>query len=111
MKTQTNRHPITFQDSADIECVCLAQLGLSNAAISESTNLTSNQITYRLRKAKVAEGYETGHTYRSEWRNGTGQAVRQVINTLVPSLRKENRKHLPGLFEHPTPATTQREAA
>jgi hypothetical protein len=97
------RHLVTFQDAADIETICLAELGLSTRCIQDSTGLSPNQISYRLFKAKKAEGYESGHTYRSEWRNGTGQAVRAVMNSLVPSLRKDAKSRLPELFEHPTP--------
>lgn len=99
-----NKRPrvITFELEQDRRCVVLAQLGLSNAYIAEETGLSENQVTGRLFKAKKAEGYEKGHTYRSEWRHGTSSAARTAINALGPQLSADAEKRLPKLFERPT---------
>jgi len=103
------RKLVTFESEADIEAVALAQLGLTNKVIEEATGLSNHQINYRLFKAKSAEGYDIGHTYRSEWRNGTGEAVRSVMSSLVPVLKKDVKATLPKLFKHPTPETVNLE--
>ena len=93
---------ITFELEQDRRCVVLAQLGMSSKMISEETGLTENQVVGRIFKAKKAEGYKSGHTYRSEWRSGTSSAARTVINSLGPQLDADVEKRLPKLFERPT---------
>lgn len=100
MRTPT-RHKITFTDPSDVTVVVLAQLGRSTAYIMEQTGLSECQIAYRLQKAKTAEGYDKGHTYRSEWRNGTGAAARMIETTYVPSLSRQVKGKLPKLFAPP----------
>jgi len=97
------RHLVNFESATDLEAVVLARLGLSTNFIKEQTGLSGGQISYRLRKGKDLEGYGKGHTYRSEWRNGTGHLVRDAITMMVPVLRKEAKATLPKLVQHPTP--------
>jgi hypothetical protein len=101
-KKTLSRPLVSFELDADIEVVALAQLGMSNRMIEAETGFTSNQIMYRLSKAKKGEGYQPGHTYRSEWKNGTSFAARQTINSLGAILKEDARKRLPKLFERPT---------
>lgn len=96
---KTKPLPVTFQDPNDIEVVILAQLGRGTTYIQESTGLTPHQIAYRLAKAKKAEGYQPGHTYRSEWRAGTG-AMAQMVETLIaPKVRPQVKQRLQPLFK------------
>ena len=97
------RHVVNFENATDLETVVLAKLGLSGKYIAEQTGLSPSQITYRLSKGKGLEGYSKGHTYRGEWRNGTGTLVRDAITMMVPHLRKEAKATLPKLVQHPTP--------
>jgi hypothetical protein len=97
------RPKVNFENQDDLEVVVLAKLGMSNAYIAEQTNLNDGQISYRLTKAKKLQGYHKGHTYRSEWRNGTGDLVRAVLTSVVPSIREEAKAVLPGMIHHPTP--------
>ena len=102
-KTKKQAHVlVNFELDADLQCVVLAQMGMSSAYIAEETGLSHNQITYRLTKAKKAEGYKAGHTYRSEWKSGSSFAARTVINSLGPQLKEDAEKRLPKLFEKPT---------
>jgi hypothetical protein len=101
--TKSKRIKWTFERTEQLEMIALAQLGLGNEAIREETGLSNGEITYGLHKAKALEGYDSGHTYRSEWRRGTGKVVRQVMKTLAPSLRRDAKATLPPLIVHPTP--------
>lgn len=104
---KTNRHKITFEDTKDIEVIVLAQLGRSTESIREATGLSESQIQYRLHKAKTAEGYHKGHTYRSEWKSGTGEMAQAVANVFLPKGRVRVSRTLPPLFEHPTPEVSK----
>src|SRR5262245_66141899 len=88
---QTNHQRITFESPQDIEVIAMAQLGFSTKAIMQQVNLTPGQITYRLTKGKLAEGYQPHHTYRSEWRNGTSPAAQSVLNRMLPGRSEERR--------------------
>jgi len=100
MKTpRKSIHKIKFTDVRDIECVVLAQLGWSTAAILAEVDLTKCQIAYRLTKAKNADGYEKGHTYRSEWRNGTSRVARAVMSQWLSPLRTACLRRMKGKFE------------
>jgi len=107
MKKRTHPHRITFLDPTDLEVVVLAKLGRSTVYIQSVTGLTHSQIHHRLAKAKNGEGYQKGHTYRSEWRDGTGALARQIENRFLPQTRTETAKKLQGLFEHPTPGAVK----
>ena len=97
-KPKTQHMLVNFELESDQRCVALAQLGMSSAFISEETGLSGSQIYYRLTKAKKAEGYEAGHTYRSEWKNGSSFAARTVINSLGQQLKADAERRLPKLF-------------
>lgn len=110
MSGKLARHKITFEDAQDIEVVALAQLGFSTKFIMSCTPLSEHQISYRLNKGKVAQGYEKGHTYRSEWRNGTGKVAQSMMATLLPGLRKNVSKDLPKFFVKPTAEVVKKAA-
>lgn len=95
------RHKITFLDAEDIEAVALAQLGMSNEVIQERSSLSAGQIQYRLTKAKRAEGLPRGQGYRSQWRNGTSSIARDVMQGLLPGLRRDVKTALPKHFVKP----------
>jgi len=103
------KHVVNFESVADLEAVVLAKLGMSTAAICERTALTKHQVTYRLSKGKGLEGYGKGHTYRSEWRDGSGSLAQGIMQAMLPQLRKETKAVLPKLVQHPTPETTKKE--
>jgi orotate phosphoribosyltransferase-like protein len=93
---------VNFEHEVHRRAVALAQQGMSSAFIAEETGLTANQISYALTKAKIAEGYKAGHTYRTEWRNGTSFAARETLKSLTPILMQDAERRLPKLFEKPT---------
>lgn len=101
-RKKTARLMWNFEPEAQRRIIVLAQLGRSSAYIEAETGFSPKQIMYALSKAKNKEGYESGHTYRSEWRNGTSFAAREVEQSLGPILMADAEKRLPKLFEHPT---------
>ncbi len=110
MKAQFARHKITFEDAQDIEAIALAQLGFSNKYIQSCTPLTECQITYRLTKGKLAEGLPKGQGYRTQFRNGTSSMARQVIEYMLPGIRRNVRKELPKHFVKPTAEVVKKAA-
>jgi hypothetical protein len=100
MKT---KHLVTYENIQELNCVIMAQLGIGTEAICEETGLSPSQVTYRISKAQHLEGYEKRHTYRSEWRRGTGHAVRSALRNAGPSMRQDAKLTLPKLISHPTP--------
>ena len=101
------RHRIDFEDAADLEAVVLAKLGFGNACIQQHAALSDGQIQYRLNKAKHLEGLPHGEGYRRQWREGKSPLARDVMEFMVPSVRKEMGKVLPALITHPTPETVK----
>ncbi len=113
-KTGTRRavsHRWTFASEAEIEAIALAQLGQSNRRIVRSTGIADGSVSYILGKAKRLEEYEKGHTYRSEWRDGSGKLVNQVINQVLPQLKEKASERLPKLITHPAPKVAPEAAA
>jgi hypothetical protein len=71
-----SKNVITFQTGDDNRAVVLAKLGMSNKAIRARTKLTSNQITYRLHKAKEVEENAGGLPGRvPQWNLAAGPAI------------------------------------
>lgn len=101
-RKKTARLVWNFESEAQQRIIALAQLGRSSAYIEAETGFSPIQISYGLTKAKKGEGYAAGHTYRSEWKNGTSFAAREVEQSLMPILMKDAEKRLPKLFEKPT---------
>ena len=102
VQTITKHTKVDFELDQYNRCVALAQLGMSSAFITEETGLSEGQIVYALTKAKRAEGYKSGHTYRTEWKNGTSSAARQMVSSVGTQLAEDARKRLPKLFERAT---------
>jgi len=100
MRKIKTRHKIKFSDPTvlEVEAVVLARLGQSTDAIQRETGLTPCQIQYRLTKAKTAEGYKRGVSYRTKWRDGTSPEVKLVRNILLPGMRKEVCQTLAPVF-------------
>jgi hypothetical protein len=96
---------VTFEHIREIDCICLAKLGMSNLAIKSETGLSDGQISYRLRKGKLLEEMPKGVTYRSDWRNGTGPVVRSVRDYMIGGLRNQTRDTLIPLVRKPVKAT------
>ena len=96
---------ITFQSGDDNRAVVLAKLGMSNKAIRARTKLTSNQINYRLNKAKEVE--ENNGGYRVEFRNGISPLAQQLINDLSGVLEQEVRRNISPRILHLVPETVK----
>lgn len=96
MKTQ--RHRVNFLDENDVEAVALAQLGQSTAAIRRSTGLTACQVTYRLTKAKTADGLPRGTGYRRQWQEGMSPLAEKVRRIMLGGLRRDALRRLPPKF-------------
>lgn len=102
------RQTVTFELDEQIEAVALAQLGFSNAYIASKTGLGKGQIQYLLTKAKTAERYKSGVTYRSTYKDGTSAVARAVIKGWALTLKSNARQRLPKLFERPTAEVVER---
>lgn len=100
-------HRYLFTSESEIEAIALAQLCQSNRRIANLTGFRDGQVTYLLGKAKRLEGYENFHTYRSEWRDGSGKLVGQVINSVLPQLKDKAGERLPKLITHPAPKISE----
>jgi hypothetical protein len=100
-----SKNVITFDSGDDNRVVVLAKLGMSNKAIRDRTKLTSNQITYRLHKAKVVEENDGG--YRVEFRNGVSPLAQQLINDLSGVLEQEVRRNISPRILHLVPETVK----
>lgn len=101
--SKTVKHKWLLASEAEIEAVALAQLCQSNRRIMLATGFTDQSVNYVLTKAKKLEGYKKYHTYRSEWRDGTGKLVNQVVSQVLPQLKEQAGNRLPALITHPTP--------
>ena len=77
---QISRNVITFQSGDDLESLIMAKLGMSNKAIKAKTNLSDNQISYRLAKAKSVEEAECG--YRIAFRDGVSPLATRMMRDL-----------------------------
>lgn len=89
---------ITFTLATDIDCIVLAEFGLSNKAIANSTGYSDSQIAYRLHKAKVADGKPKGRGYRTDYRDGYSTAASEVLEHFGPKHRKWAATRLPPHF-------------
>ena len=96
MKTQ--RHVVNFSDPNDLEAVTLAKLGQSSKAIRYATDLTPCQISYRLTKAKLADGLPRGKGYITAYRDGTSDTAKTVMRTFLERIRHETTRTLPPKF-------------
>jgi len=96
-------HRWLLTSEQEIEAVALAQLCQTNRRIANSTGLKDQSVTYILAKSKRLEGYEKHHTYRSEWRDGSGKLVNQVITQVLPKLKENASERLPKLITHAAP--------
>lgn len=97
------RHKVNYEDVNDLESVVLAKLGFGHKYIRQQTSLTPCQVTYRLTKAKNAEGLPKGIGYSTAYRLGQSEYAEAVMRAVVPVARRETEKSLPKLFVHPTP--------
>lgn len=86
---------ISYGSHDVVEAVTLAQLGRSTKFISAETGLTACQITYRLTRAKRADGLPHGVGYRTAWRDGTSAIARRVDRLVGATLRRRNKSVLP----------------
>lgn len=84
----------------DFEVALLGSLGLSTKYICKQTGLTPCQVTYRLMKSKVK---------RADYRNGTGNEARAILNKLKPQMAPLVRGHI-RLVERIGPAPKRLEA-
>lgn len=101
--SRVTTHRWLLNTEAEIEAIALAELGQSNQRIVETTGLTDGSVSYLLGKAKRLEGYQKYHTYRSEWRNGTGGVVQSVMPLVLQKLKDRAADRLPKLITHPAP--------
>jgi hypothetical protein len=78
---------IKFADEAanEVVAVAMAKVGASTVAIQKKTFLSPSQIAYRLNKAKVLEGRETG--YRIAFRNGDSPEFKRIMKDYVAVLK------------------------
>lgn len=95
MRATARKKPalITFESVADAQCIALAKLGQSDSVIERDCKLTQGQISYRLRKAKDAEGM--GHGYRVAWRKGESDICKRVKEDLLEIVRLEIQRDMP----------------
>lgn len=88
---------ITFTDTADVECIVLAQFGMSSRLIHDETGLTPAMISYRLHKVKEGE-LPKGVGFRTAWREGTSETARYVLRRMTPRVRSQRQRTLPIRF-------------
>jgi hypothetical protein len=55
-------------------------------------------VTYRLTKAKLADGLPRGVGYRTEWRDGTSPLAEKVKGMVLGRLRRDALRRLPPKF-------------
>lgn len=66
---------VQWTSEEDLQCAILASLGFSTKHIMNVTGLTQCQVTYRLNKA---------HIKRADYRNGTSDMAKRVIERVTP---------------------------
>lgn len=76
---------VTWLDDDDLRCVFYAKMGFATQMISENTGLTTSQVAYRLRRARV---------YRKDYRNGSSDMAQRVIDRVVPASASTKRQIL-----------------
>jgi hypothetical protein len=79
------KQPIIFTDidSVDFQALLYAEMGLSNRFIHKETGLTSSQIYYRTRQAKV---------FRRDYRDGTNDMAKRAISKISTLVTKKEQK-------------------
>lgn len=95
MRSQRHRVRYAYLNSAEVEAVALAMLGKSDAVIQKVTGLSKCQISYRLHKAKNADGLPRGQGYRWQYRN-----QRPAASEVNP-FKREVVSRLGAKFVHP----------
>lgn len=102
MSKSTKRLPrfVNYREHAqDFACASLSAMGWSTKAISRHTNLSENQVTYRI--GKMERKRVGGYTLRSLYRTGQGSIARfavQQISTGPVKDTVENMLRLRGLY-------------